>query len=83
MIAGIDTRSARRFNLAGFVHVAGVMDVVQTGKDTLPVSRRIQCDLTIDGIEKRHHLRNGLYNMTIAIENHDIVCHFEHLHQFD
>jgi len=55
------------------------MNIIQTRENTLPVSRRIQRDLTIHRIEKRHHFWNRFNDMTVAIENRDIVRHFHYL----
>ena len=49
MIAGIDARPARLFNLATLLNVARIVNRVQTGEYSLPVARRFQGDIAIYG----------------------------------
>ena len=73
MVTGIDARPARRFDLARFAHVARVMNIIETSENSLTIARRRQRHVTVDGIEKRHHLGDRFNNMTITIENPDII----------
>jgi len=51
MIAGIDARPPRLFNLAALLDVARIVNRVQTGEYSLPVAGRFRGDVAIYRIE--------------------------------